>query len=625
MNRSFIISAAIGVLSLAAVIASTEVFGNHTISELKASESLKLYIPATPDSIDASKNPFAKENFLKAVSPLNKEKIKTQSANFTTIVPDTAGIFHLTGSTRIENQKDDKGITLYQFQTSLMPEGFFKGKVKIATEGAAKVYLDDKEIISKNSFDSIPTTSSAAISLNPFQNTRLSVNLLSDWTTLAPTLKLEIVPDTDSDNTILHQSPDLKSHFNLNSLGGGERVSTLEISPDGKYLIMTYTNSVDGDKKQTYSDILAVDSGDIILEKTDRDYDWLPNSKSTLYFHEDNADGTYTIYSLQIPSFKRKVIVSGLPSDSKNYTISPDASFGVFTSKVAGDSETGDMQRLTSPNDRRPGNRNRYYLSLIDFQTGLIRPLTYGGPSTDLLDISPDSKKILYSATRETPSKFPFYEETVVELDIRTLKTDTIPGFDSSLASAKYSPDGKKLIVIAGPNAFDGIGLNAGSYEYGNKYDLQGYIYNLNSKEIKPVTRNFNPSIMGDPVWNKADDNIYFRAQAGFDVPVFQLNTKTDRITKLTDNIDYVRLFSISDIGTPKVAYTGLSYDYMGKAYLLNTKTGTSKLLADPMAEYMADINLGHSETWQFTSLMALSSMAHGHFHRILTPIKNIL
>lgn len=591
----------VAAVALAALCASPLAFGKIVIDRIAASRPVELYLPATPDSIVAVENPFSMADLLKSAAAPSRNSANADM--FSPLEADTSGIFRLilpqTGSDDIPA---DRKASLTRFFTSIRPDAFFTGKLKISTPGGAKVYLDGREIISKASFDSVPEDASGAITMTPFRNAKIGINLLTSGSPGDITLNIELQPDSNSSATGITQGPELKSRFNLNCLGGGKRVASASISPDGKYVIMNYSLSTDGKEITNYADVLTSDKGDIVFSDMNQSLDWLPNAKSTLYFSKTAPDGTFSILTLDPATSKRGVLAANLPSDAKNYHLAPDASYAVFYNRVNGEKENGIMRRVTAPDDRIPGNRDRHYLSMLNLQSGLCVPLTYGGSSTTLLDISPDSKKILYFSSRQTPEEFPFYDGKVIEMDPFTLRTDTLPGFDSSLVSACYSPDGKEILALAGPNAFEGIGLNAGAHEYGNDFDIQAYIYNPATGKARAMTRDFNPSLDSDAVWDKADGNIYFRAASGFDKFVYRLIPSSGKIDRLTSDIDYVRNFSVSSIGVPKLAYTGLGYDYAGRAFLLNTKTGASRLLDDPLEEYMKGIDLGRSEDFKFVS-----------------------
>ena len=154
---------------------------------------------------------------------------------------------------------------------------------------------------------------------------------------------------------------------------------------------------------------------------------------------------------------------------------------------------------------------------------------------------------------------------------------------------------------MAGPNAFNGVGLNSGEYEWGNDFDLQGYLYNLKSREVRPMTRDFDPSIE-EAVWNQANGKIYIMGEDGFDMNLFTLDPKNGRIEKIPTEVDYTVDFSVATRKADWLAYTGMSYTYMGRGYLLDLKNGKSRLIDDPMADTLDGIRFGDWEQWSFTA-----------------------
>ena len=62
--------------------------------------------------------------------------------------------------------------------------------------------------------------------------------------------------------------------------------------------------------------------------------------------------------------------------------------------------------------------------------------------------------------------------------------------------------------------------------------DTQLYIMDLNTRDIKPMTRDFNPNVV-NAAWNKSDGMIYFTAEDKDCIPLFQLNPKSGNIKKM--------------------------------------------------------------------------------------------
>lgn len=580
---------AAGVFALAAVSASDA-------PKLKSSAPVKLTLPALPDTTMKSDHPFSKDKLLSSLPALSPLQAQAMMADYTTMVPDTGGRYTLVAPSNARE------LQLQRFATRIRPEGFFKGKVKVATEAAAKVYVDGEEVASKTTFDTIPESAEGSFSLEPGRDAIVEVRTLTDTTSKAPTLKVEFIPDDDSKEVTLQENPTQKTLFNINTISEGTRLSEAELSPDGNYLLLTYAysaNSLDF----TYSYVVKeTATGKIVTENLPEGCAWMTGENARLQRSRSNGDGTFDIVTVDYPSQKQGILARRLPDDAKSYILSPKGDYIIYYTKIDGDTDnTGVMHRIQSPDDRQPGNRDRYYISMIRLSDGIVRTLTYGGNSTYITDISPDGSKILYSTTRETPEKFPFYDVNLVQMNVNTLATDTIPYVDASFKTAIYSPDAKELFIIAGPNAFNGIGLNSGEFEWGNDFDAQGYLYTIATNEVRPMTRDFNPSI-DDPIWNYADGKIYFKGEDGFDMNIFALEPKSGKITKLHTEVDYARNFSVSTRKSDYLAYTGMSYTYMGKGYLLNLKTGKTKLIDDPMAETLSGMQFGKWEQWSFTA-----------------------
>lgn len=580
---------AAGLSALAAVSASES-------PRFRASEPVNLNVPAVPDSLMKSDNPFKKENLLSSLPPISQLQAERMMADYTTVVPDTAGKLTLV------TPKNENSLNIQRFVTRIRPESFYKGKVKISTETASKLYLNGEEIATKNTFDSIPVSAEGSFTLEPYRDAIIEIRTLTDNSVSNPTLKIEVLPDDDSKEVTLIQNPFEKTLFNINTISEGNRLSDVKLSPDGNYMLLTYTysaNSLDFDNKYC---VKETTTGKTVTENLPAGSEWMSDYDARLQYSVSNGDGTFNIIGVDYPAQKRSVIAERIADDAKSYMLSPKGDYLIYYVKKEGEADnTGVMHRIQSLDDRQPGNRDRNYLSIIHFDDGISRPLTYGGNSTYLCDMTADGSRILYYTIRETPEQFPFYDVKLVQMNVNTLQTDTIRGVDSSFKGALYSPDAKKIFIMAGPNAFGGLGLNAGNHEWGNDFDIQGYLLDIKSNDITPLTKDFNPSII-DAEWNLADNKIYIKGEDGFDANLFCLDPKNGKIEKLPTEVDYTRNFSVATRKANYLAYTGMSYTYMGKGYLLNLKNGKNSLIDDPMSANLASMQFGDWEPWSFTA-----------------------
>lgn len=559
------------------------------ITNLAVGETLAFPIPATPDSLVASRNPFAKDKLLDALTPISPLKASSAIADFKNFKAN-------------DQNSSDRQLELRRFVTRIRPDAFFKGDLTVTTPAMMKAYLDGKEFMEKSQEDSIAKPTSGRLTVEPDRDVLLEFHLLSSGGVDAP--EISIVADKDSRAVNIAQGPELDTRYNIYTVVDGERISDVSISPDGNYLMLRTTFCENGVNTDNHVSVTDRRTGKTIAEDLSADAEWIQSKDATLLFSESSRKMGNSLVELEIPSMKRRVKASGLPEDVVGGMLAPDGSYMIYYTKVDGKKDEGIMRRLQSPDDRQPSNRTSRYLSIYRFAEKAQQPITSGGPSTYLLDIAPDSKKILYSSTRETPEQFPFYEATLVELDLATLHTDTIRGIDSSITDAIYSPDGKSLMIAAGPNAFNGIGLNAGNFTWGNDFDIQLYMARIGKGEladIRPMTRNFDPAVESGMKWNPTDGNLYFMATKGYDRKLYRMNPKTDEIIELPTEVDYVSTWTVSRNRPEFAAYTGMGYNYIGKAYNLNTRSGKSALIADPNLAYTSNLKAGESEMWSFT------------------------
>ena len=287
----------------------------------------------------------------------------------------------------------------------------------------------------------------------------------------------------------------------------------------------------------------------------------------------------------------------------ENFVISPDMRYLFYYDVVEGNKDAGIMRRVKRPDDRIPGDRDSYYLVRYDLESHLAVPVTYGGPSTSITDYSHDGSKLLYIAQRQQPDTYPFYFMSLVEMDINTLRTDTLikeeQGF---ITDARYSPDASQIFITAHPEAFGGIGANYAPHPIANNFDHQGFILDKATGKVRAMTRDFAPSLEGGAVWNHADGKIYFRAETGFDNFIYRLDPSDGKIIRIGTSMPYVKDFSMGDNESKWIAYRGGSFTDDGVAALVNLKTGKETIVADPQKENVRDIEFGKMEQWKFTA-----------------------
>lgn len=571
-----------GVSVMAALSVSALTFHNF-----RTLPPVTLPTPAQPDSLQ-KENPFAKDHLLKSRLPLDFEM---QRQDWTTLTADTTGCLHL--------GKPEDAARVNTLVTRVRAPRYAKGKLELNTNTMAEVLLNGKSIVKKTSVDSLATKNDAAVELLPEVDYDIQINLLSLPDSKSdPLVSLKFIPDSGFEDIKVEETLGEKARFTISDITDGPRVSSAVVSPDGKYTLVNYSQRYSENDVRYWAKVIDNATGKNVAEDITSGSKWLPDG-STLYYVK-KRNGVYDIHTVSLPTLRHDVIARGVPV--RDFDFSPDRRFIVYYDKVDGKREEGTMRRIKDPDDRQPGMRDRYYLVRYELEQGVAVPLTYGGASTTMTDFSADGSKLVYLSTVYEPSRYPFYFSDIVVLDMETLATDTVAHDVTGVSSVVFSPDSKRLAVAAGPEAFGSVGVNAGNHEIANEYDVQGYILDISTRKAESFTRDFDPALEGDISWNVADGNIYFRGQDGFSINLYSYNPTSRKIKELPSKIPSVLRYSVGADEKQWLAYSGQSFDYIGRAYLMNLKTGESRLIDDPMNSILSSKEMGKVEPWKFTS-----------------------
>lgn len=562
----------------------------YTVKEYKVSPEVRLHVPAVPDSVE-------KENPYDAASLLKSRHFATQwpeTAAWTTMEPDTAGNLVLV------NSKEAPG--LRSAATALRAERYAKGTLRLTSTSRAEVLVNGQSAITKSTADSTAAPASAPIELLPEADYSIIVNVLSlPDDKSAPEFRLEFIPDEKYEDVAVTASPDQERRVGPLSVMAGERVTGVSISADGKYMLVRSREVLSAKSTRYRAYVAETTTGRTVTQGIPYSSEWMPKGSRLYYLTEGTKD--YDLYTMSIPDMRTSRLATAVPENSVAF--SPDERYLFYYEQVEGTKDTGTMRRIKSPDDRISGDRDRMYITRYDLQNGVAMPLTYGGASTSMCDMTADGSRLLYLTSRQTPDKYPFYSVSLVEMNMNDFATDTIiANADGFISNAKYSPDGRQLFVTGGPDAFDGVGANYAPHEIGNNFDNQGFIYTIATGAVRPVTKDFDPSIEGDPVWNTVDNRIYFLGERGFGKDLYQLNPADGKITMLPkpENAQTIFRFSMGDRESQYIGYVGGSFTTDGVGYLLNTRSGKNTVVADPLKEYLGNTKFGKMEQWQFTA-----------------------
>lgn len=543
----------------------------------KVNPASKFNAPLMVDSTNAAGSQYADKWLMETPLSFNNDKGQL-SAN----------------DTILTLSKPERGMSLQIVKTRIRPDKYAAGTLKVHCPARHTLYVDGKKC-GESTEAAASGFSSTRLSMEPYSDHEVAVKVLSNSAdSVAPQVKLEWIPDADYKDVALRTDVSMKRRFSLDDTAYGERIANTELSPDGNWLIIQYTEQYDTDKHRTRNVLKNLRTDSEVTLPSDIRLNWMPYG-ATLYGAAKAKEG-YDIIEINPATMARTTVATEIPEANIIWARKGNKFYYSVTDKPA--KQEGPLKRLASPRSRVPGDADGNHILEYDIATGVIRPITYGGLSM-IADTHPTEDKILLITAEENETTRPFTDMTALEIDSRTLQADTIVPATGFLTSISYSPDGNKMLALGSASIFNGIGQRTGNEKIANDYDVQAFILDRKGG-IEPISTDFDPNIK-IATWNPANGNIYILAEDGFENKIYTYSPSTRKYTALPLSIEAVKNFSIADNGT-KLSYTGQGVDYSGKGYVYDLKRKKDMLIANPMAERLDEVDMGKSEQWKFTS-----------------------
>lgn len=533
--------------------------GNHIIEKFQLAGPVSIQRPAMIDSVDIYGNAFDERSLLAA--PVSTEGSKLFSSGEKLVSPAPLAVASLS----------------FDVQTT----AYTTAALTVSGIKTNKIYVDGTETDGKN------------LALEPGTHHFVISSLLKGHEVAKP--KVTLSTDNDAAVTVLQQSA--KRLYDIKDVLNGTRLWGASLSHDGRYCIEGHNDTQDGGK-QVSTWIVRDLNGNKVIRTSTSYLRFYPGSDDLL-MDRTGDNGKRQIVRIAIDNGKETVIADGLPKDD-SWLITPDGKSLILTHVNEGPKEDKDIYQIVDPDDRQPGWRNRTSLLRYDLSTGVTQPLTFGYKNVSLLDISSDSRCILFLTSRRRLTARPTTLSSIWRMDLQTLKAECLVKDDGFILSALFSPDGKQLAIEGSPECLGGIGKNLPEGRIPSMEDNQLYLFDIDTKEVKPLTKDFDPCI-NRYVWSKEDGTIWITALDKDYCHLFKCDPKTDIITRIPHTEDVVFSVSPAD-NAKKILWYGESVSNTDRLYTLDTTTGTSTLIEDPNTERMKDIELGDCEPWSFVN-----------------------
>ncbi len=568
-------------LLLAAICSCYNLFAEEVIvKQFRYAGPYEVKKPFLQDSLDVNSKKFTEKELLKTAIPFSNVR---QSAQF--LETDTNGESMLPGT----SQACHIGLASFYLNS----DRYVKGSLLIKGPETYEVYINNEK--------QTPADGKIALTLEPHRY-EVVIKYLSEKD---KTGSLKVTFETEAE-AVVTATTDPEKRYTISDVFDGTRMRSVSLSPDGKYLLTAYQTTFPGGKTESFQQVTDRASGQVLIESSSNDYSWMPQS-NLLYYTRNGLQGKELV-SIDPVTKTENVLSSNLPDGW--FIFSPTEEYLLFTVSEEGPKKDKDMEEILVPDDRQPGWRNRSFLHKYDLATGVFERLTYGHNSTSLNDISQDGRYLLFTSHERTLTKRPFSITTLYRMDLQTMETEALLK-DPFIGRATFSPDGKLLAIEGSGEAFDGIGLNIAPGQTSNTADGQLFIYDLGSKQVSPVSKDFNPSIQYF-TWNRHDKQIYLQGEDKDCVRLYVLNPSTGKIKPIPLKEDILSDFTLAE-SAPELVYYGESASNSQRLYSVNLKKNTTVCLKDLSKDILKDITLGEVRDWNFKA--AAGDTIYGRYY----------
>ena len=504
--------------------------------------------------------------------------------------------------------------SLYLASFTMQNTGFAKGKINVKCESKHKLFVDGNE--QGGDFELVPGRHEVSIRLLVKPSEKEGDGAGSD------TLRVSVESEQHIDI-----NPEGKRYWTNADMMHGERINGVELSSSARYVRIHKSITYKGGETAGKDIFIDLQTGrEFALDGFQR---WLPKGDAYLRTYRE-TEGTWCYETVSMKTGERTPVGkyrgkgnAWLTDDLKHFVVSIDE-------KVP-EEKNKEVHQILMPDDRQPGYRTRRNYSLYDIQTGITTPITQGARNVYVIP-NRDASRFLVSIRTEKLTERPFEFTDLLLLDPSTGQADTLVRHDGFLGSYSFSPDEKYIAVTGSPEALGGIGNTLPEGTVPSSYEYELFIINLQTKEIRCLTRDFDPSVTSFQ-WSEQDGMIYALCENRDTKSLYRIDpnrpnrptpnpslvgrgaitTSTSTSTGISSSpykgeawervlLSEPYIYSSFSLAEEKpfLAYIGESSMSTDRCWLRDLKTGKDRLLCDLNPTRLKDIQLGECHDWNF-------------------------
>jgi len=508
--------------------------------------------------------------------------------------------------------QDESSFEIYYLSGYLRVNQWMSVELELQSNHALAVYLDGKRVASKGSFES--GNDETGTLKHTLKLERGHHPVLVKVMTSSEGAEAKVKGHLTIDETLtdaLNWSVNPQTPLSLNHLMDSPQPMGVSISPDGSITaVMMRESKPDENTWENWIELLKTDTGEkVAVYRGGMQFsgmNWAPQGKKFSYTTRSGGKGT--IWVVDLEKGTHEPLIRDLDRLG-GHTWAKDGTFIVYSVSEEFKSDGSGVSRLDGMHDRYPTWRNRSFLYKLNLPSGTQERLTAGELSTNLNSISPDGKEIMFSRTIVDYSQRPFTRSELIRLNLETKAHEVL--FEAPwVGGAQYSPDGKSLLLTGSPNAFGDLGRTVEGLA--NDYDSQAYIYNLESKEIKAITRDLKPSV-GSASWSHDGRFVFVSTTDKSKSSIYKIDVRSNRIARVNTGVEIADGFSLAE-NAERAAFVGHGINNPHKVYAVDVRRDRSEILYDPSAESYRNVYFGTSKDWTFTTTEGTEIDGHVYY-----------
>jgi len=378
-------------------------------------------------------------------------------------------------------------------------------------------------------------------------------------------------------------------------------VTDLDLSPEGDRVLLTLARVRPGtDDRETWVELRSTDDG--LLLNTWRgspemtQLEIAPTGNRISYVTRNADEKKSSLWITDLEAGSTAAVAEGIENWG-DYLWSPSGETIVFSATEKPEEDERGIKRLRGLLDRMADHRDISSLYLVSASGGVARRLTTGSLSADAKAFSPDGRRFLVSREVEDFSHRPYSRTELWELDLSEGGAVKLRDF-WWINGVEYAPDGRRLLIRAGPSEFGKTGIAEGIVEPVNDYDGQLFIWDPESDAVEAITREFDPSV-ASALWSRHDGALYMRTVDGEEQNLYRYDPGTKVFDRLRTGIESVGSFDIARKASTIVA-AGTSVWRPQQVVAIDRQTDSPRLLLEPAAERFRTVRRGVVEPWDF-------------------------